>query len=68
MAAFFARFGISNKYLHAVTSSCCKCNEEWSCFWDMEVDLDISAYFESNSVQLDEAQQLRFFEERLEFK
>lgn len=48
--------------------SCCKCDGKWSCFWDMEIKLRIAAYFDWDPVQLDEAQQLRFFEEHLEFK
>lgn len=47
---------------------CCNCDAKWSCFWDMEIDLRIAAFFDWNSVDLNEAQQLRFFEEHIEFK
>ena len=52
----------------AVVVSGCDGNAEWSCFWDMEIDLRIAAFFEWDAVDLNEAQQLRFLEEHIEFK
>ena len=55
-------------YDKPLCSGCCRCAIKWSCFWDMNVDLHIAAYFDWDVVNLNEAQQLRLFEEHIEFK
>ena len=46
----------------------CKCNEPWSCFWDMRIDLHIASFFDWDVVTMSLSQQLRLFEEHIEFK
>ena len=55
-------------YDKPLCSGCCDCAVKWSCFWDMNIDLRIAAFFEWDAVDLNEDQQLRFFEEHIEFK
>lgn len=49
---------------------CCSCNcdERWSCFWDMTVELRIAAFFEWDIVDVEKTDQLRLFEDHVVFE
>ena len=47
---------------------CCKCDAEWSCFWNMMLELWIVADFEWDIVDMEKDQQLRVLEDIVEYK